>query len=127
MQIVMIQKNKLYKYPFPNENITTYWLKDIDTYGNERSLISLERKDSDWHLISNSTCIIEINGNKVNEISLNLNDFIKVFINDNNNQSYALIYICEENDISYSSYEVLEDGIYTIGKSNSQNIILSIS
>lgn len=124
MQIVMIQKNKLYKYPFPNENITTYWLKDIDTYGNERSLISLERKDSDWHLISNSTCIIEINGNKVNEISLNLNDFIKVFINDNNNQSYALIYICEENDISYSSYEVLEDGIYTIGKSNSQNIIL---
>ncbi len=124
MQVVMIQKNKLYKYPFPNENITTYWLKDIDIYGNERSLVSLEKKASGWYLISNSTCIIENNGAKVNEISLSLNDFIKVLINDNNNESYAIIYICEENDISYSSYEVLEDNIYTIGKSSNQNIIL---
>ena len=55
MQVVMIQKNKLYKYPFPNENITTYWLKDMDTYGNERSLISLEKKDSGWYLICLAT------------------------------------------------------------------------
>ena len=82
MQVVMIQKNKLDKYRFPNENITTYWLKDIDTYGNERSLISLEKKASGWYLISNSICIIENNGAKVNEISLSLNDFIKVSIND---------------------------------------------
>ena len=45
VQIVLIKKGKLCKYPFPNELMNNYWVKDTDLFGNERNLIMLSKKD----------------------------------------------------------------------------------
>lgn len=50
MQVVLIKKEKLYKYPFPNELMSTYWIKDMDLFGNERNLIMLSKKDNNGFL-----------------------------------------------------------------------------
>ena len=36
MKIVVIKHDKLYKYPFPSENVDSYWIKDVDDNGSER-------------------------------------------------------------------------------------------
>ncbi len=126
MQIVVIKHDKLYKYPFPSENVDSYWIKDTDEGGNERELISIEKIEDSWFLLSNSTCYLEIAGAKVEKLSLSLNSFYPLKIRDNNdNYSSVLLYIYKENDESYRTYKVVKQGEYTIGKSPASNIILN--
>ena len=128
MQVVVIKKDKLYKYPFPNDNINKYWIKDIDQYGDERDLIAIEKKNNNWYLLSNDLCKIETSEAELSEISLTINNFIKIKINENRtNYSTALIYVCDENDQTYSTYELSQDETYTIGSSSTQNIIINNS
>ena len=126
MKIVVIKHDKLYKYPFPSENVDSYWIKDVDDNGSERELISLEKIEDSWFLLSNSTCYLEIAGAKVEKLSLSLNSFYPLKIRDNNdNYSSVLLYIYKENDESYKMYKVLRPGQITIGKSQGQNIVIS--
>lgn len=125
MQVVVIKKEKLYKYPFPNELISTYWIKDNDEFGNERNLIMLAKRDNSWSLIANDTCQIIEDNKEVNETVLNLNKFYLLKINSKSSTTNAVIYICTENDLSYTSYEIISDGEYTIGSSPNKNIVLN--
>lgn len=125
MQIVVIKKDKLYKYPFPNDNVSTYWIKDIDEFGSERELISMEKKNGTWNLISNETCSIAGKQGIIGELPLSLNEFIKISITSNKVTTYALIYICNELNENITTYEIISDGTYTIGSSENQNIILN--
>ena len=50
MQIVLLKPEKLYKFAFPNENISTFWIKDLDDNDNDRELISINKEDDSWVL-----------------------------------------------------------------------------
>ena len=124
MQVVVVKKENLYKYPFPNEYISTYWIKDYDDFGNERDLLAIEKVNDTWMLLSNEKCKIIDNNEEVDSASLTLNKFYLLKIINKNSITNAVIYACNENDTSYESY-YLEDGEYTIGSSSYQNIILN--
>ena len=70
MQIVLIKKDKLCKYPFPNELMYTYWIKDDDLFGNERNLIMLSKRDNTWILESNDICKIINQGQEVPTVNV---------------------------------------------------------
>ena len=125
MQIVVIKKDKLYKYPFPNDNISTYWIKDIDEYGSERDLISLEKKNNNWYFVSNEHCNIEGRQTLTKELAVPLNEFIKISINFNNITTMALIYVCNELTENLNVFEITKDGTYTIGANDNQNIVFN--
>lgn len=127
MQIVVVKKDKLLKYPFPNENISMYWIKDYDDNFNERNIAAIERRDNKWMLICNDTSEIDNNGSIVSEMTISLNHFYKLNLKDKNtnNQSTILIYVCNENDASYTSFEFLSDGQYRIGRDQTQDIIIN--
>ena len=125
MQIIVIKQDKLYKYPFPSDNINKYWLDDIDELGDPRELIAIEKKNNAWLLVSNDNCVIEKDNRQYEDIPLGINEFIKLRITSNNLTTYALLYVTNENDQSYTSYEVLSDGDYVIGKNSNANIIIS--
>ena len=125
MQIIIMKKEKLYKHPFPNEYISNYWLKDSDEFGNERDLIMLEKQADSWILISNDICKIYNNNQEVPSIALNINQTYLVKIIGKRNITNALIYVYNENDASYTSYQVTGDGEYTIGSSRAANIIMT--
>lgn len=125
MQIVVVKNDKLCKYPFPSENITTYWIKDIDNYQNERDLIALKRRENRWYLISNENCFIQENNQLIKELPISLNEFVKLSLQEVNNTSCLLLYVCNELSDTYLSYEIQDNGSYTIGKNNSQSIIIN--
>ena len=124
MQVVVVKKENLYRYPFPNEFIQSYWIKDLDEYGNERNLISIEQLNNNWILVGNDNCKIIDNNKEVLSVAVSLNKFYKLKITTKDSTTDALIYVCNENDATYTSY-ILEDGEYTIGSSATQNIILN--
>ena len=125
MQIVLIKTNKLFKYSFPNENISTYWIKDFDENNNERDLISLEKKDNDWFLIANETCSVEERGRSIKQLRIEEDIFYSLKISEINSKiSAAYLYVHPENDTSYTSYMVTEQGEYKIGSSSSNDIVL---
>ncbi len=125
MQVVVIKKEKLYKYPFPNEFISSYWVKDKDEFGNERDLIMVEKSGNSWVLVSNDNCKIIDNNTEVPKVSITLNKFYLLKIYNKNNITNALIYACNENDASYASYQITTDGDYIIGSSPNANIIIN--
>ena len=125
MQIVLIKKDKLCKYPFPNELMYTYWIKDDDLFGNERNLIMLSKRDNTWILESNDICKIINQGQEVPTVNVESNTFYKLSMLGKGSNESALIYICNENDRSFKAYQVTSNGDYTIGSSTTQNIILS--
>ena len=124
MQVVVVKKESLYKYPFPNQLISTYWIKDYDEFGNERDLISIEQNNNSWVMISNDKCRIIDNNKEEKSVALTLNKFYQLKIASKDSQIMALIYVCNENDSTYESYYI-EDGEYTIGSSPNQNIIMN--
>ena len=124
MQVVVVKKESLYKYPFPNQLISTYWIKDYDEFGNERDLISIEQHNNSWVMVSNDKCTIIDNNNEEKSVVLTTNKFYKLKITSKDIETIALIYVCNENDSTYESY-YLEDGDYTIGSSSNQNIIIN--
>ena len=124
MQIVVIKKDKLYRYPFPNELISTYWIKDYDEFNNERNLASIEQLNNLWILVCNDNCKIIDNNKELKSVNISLNKFYFLKIVNKDNVTDALIYVCNENDSTYESY-LLEDGQYTIGSDPGQNIIMN--
>ena len=70
MQIIVIKQDKLYKYPFPSDNINKYWLDDIDELGDPRELIAIEKKNNAWLLVSNDNCVIEKDNRQYEDIPL---------------------------------------------------------
>ena len=125
MQIIVVKKEKLFKYPFPNEYITSFWIQDKDEFNNVRELIMLEKEGNTWQLVSNEKCKIVDNNTELPKVTIVLNKFYLLKIFNKNTTTNALIYICNENDASYTSYQITADGEYTIGSSPNQNIILS--
>ena len=125
MQIVLIKPEKLYKYSFPSDNISTYWIKDYDENDNERDLIVLEKKDDSWALFSNEYCYIEDNGKNIKYINVEKEVFYSLkIIDSNNNVTTALLYFHPANDSSFQSFVVTENGEYGIGADMGQNIII---
>ena len=123
MQIVVIKPEKLYKYEFPNENVSTYWIQDLDNNSTKRDLISIKKVETSWILESNETCYIDLPSGRVNNITLSLNAFYPLAIIDKNNKTSALLYIYQENDESFASYEISDEGVYTIGSGSNQKIL----
>ncbi len=117
MQIFLIKKEKLYKYPFPNKNITNYWIKDNDN-GVERDLIELTFKTGKWLLRSNNVCQIISSKEEISEIAVNVNNF---YVLKTEKDTFYL-FICEENDKTFLSYYLTNDGVFTIGNDKSDSI-----
>ena len=117
MQIILIKKDKLYKYPFPNKNISSFFVRDkID--GNERDLIEIAVKNGKWIIKSNNICQIVSDKEEVIETTLNLNNFY--FLKTNNEKMYLLV--SEENDRTFESYYINGNGSFTIGKDKNASI-----
>ena len=127
MQIVLLKQEKLYKYPFPSDLVTNYWIKDKDEFDNNRDLVALEKGENGWYMLANDTCKIIDGTNEVASVAATLNKFYVLKIINKDSTTNALIYICNENDPSYVSYQVTADGEYTIGSSDEQNIIIKNS
>ena len=72
MKIILGKSEKLYKYPFPSDNLTSYWIKDFDDNSNERNLISIDKVNGSWYLFSNENCYIDVNGKKEKEAKIKL-------------------------------------------------------
>lgn len=126
MQIILIKSLKLYKYPFPNENISTYWIKDYDEDNLERNLISISGEGNNWIATSNDVCRIFSDGKEENKVALTLNKFYILKIKKNNNTfENAFVYICEENDKTFTTYEIMTDGDFSIGKNPNNSIVIN--
>ena len=123
MQIVLVKKNNIQKYPFPNDYVKSYWIKDTDEFNDERNLISIEKEVNNWELVSNNKCKIFENNTEVNKIVLSLNKIYQLKINDNGNNEDALLYVYNKRDINYQIFKIA-DGEYTIGSSNNSNIMI---
>ena len=126
MQIVLIKPSKLNKYPFPSDNIVSYWISDIDENNADRDLLLIEKKENAWFLFSGDSCYIEVNGQKVHDVKLTMNTFYSLKISEINNRvTSAFLYVYKENDPTYQTYALTENKDYLIGSASHQNIILS--
>ena len=101
--------------------------KDKDEFNNERDLISLAKNGDTWQLVANDICKIADGNGEVPSIAVTQNNFYVLNIIGNGTKTNALIYICNENDPSFTPYQVTADGEYTIGSLNTENIVINDS
>ena len=104
MQVVVVKKECLYKNPFPNELVSSYWVKDNDEFGNERELIMLEKVNDSWRLVSNEKCRIIEDDREIDSVNITFNKFYLLKILTKETVTTALIYVCNETAETFDSY-----------------------
>ena len=105
MEILLIKPKKISRMPFPKDDMNIFTINDYDQNHNLKELISIEKRNNSWILLSNNNCSVEINGNLLSQVVLSINTFYYLKIKENGLDYYALLYIQKINDSSFSKYE----------------------
>ena len=124
MQIIILKKDNLRKYFFPDYAKESYYIKDFDEYGNEEDLLSIEIVNKAWNFVSNDKCQVIENNSVVKFAPLFLNKLYVIKINNKNNFRYEFILVCNDDVKNFGSYQLNGDGDYTIGSLSSSDIVL---
>lgn len=124
MQIIILKKDNLRKYFFPDYAKESYYIKDFDEYGNEEDLLSIEIVNKAWNFVSNDKCQVIENNSVVKFAPLFLNKLYVIKINNKNNFRYEFILVCNDDVKNFESYQLNGDGDYTIGSLSSSDIVL---
>ncbi len=125
MHIILIKPEKLLKYNFPDDSVSQFWIKDKDSNNNFRDLILMEKINEKWFILSNIMCSIKFNDKLIDRQELLPNCFCELeILEENDIKVPSYIYISEDNDTSYVSYSISENGNYTIGKNDNDSIII---
>lgn len=127
MQIIILKKDNLRKYFFPDYAKEAYYIKDFDEYGNEEDLLSIEIVNKAWNFVSNDKCQVIENNSVVKFAPLFLNKLYVIKINNKNNFRYEFILVCNDDVKNFESYQLNGDGDYTIGSLSSSDIVLGSS
>ena len=123
MQIIILKKDNLRKYFFPDYAKESYYIKDFDEYGNEEDLLSIEIVNKAWNFVSNDKCQVIENNSVVKFAPLFLNKLYVIKINNKNNFRYEFILVCNDDVKNFESYQLNGDGDYTIGSLSSSDIV----
>lgn len=124
MQIIILKKDNLRKYFFPDYAKESYYIKDFDEYGNEEDLLSIEIVNKAWNFVSNDKCQVIENNSVVKFAPLFLNKLYVIKINNKNNFRYEFILVCNDDVKNFESYQLNGDGDYAIGSLSSSDIVL---
>ena len=124
MQIIILKKDNLRKYYFSGTSREAFYIKDVDEYGNEEDLLSIEIVNKAWNFVSNNKCQIIENNNTVKFAPLFLNKLYVIKINNKNNFIYEFILVCNDKIKSYECYQFNGDGEYIVGSLPNSDIVL---
>ena len=125
MQIILIKAQRLYRYPFPTNDVSNFWITDLDDNDNERNLINLEKNDVGWVLKSNEITKIIENKAEIESAPLYLDKFY--FLKVNNKLREYMLYVNNPNNPRYKTYEISAEGEFTIGSSSKSAISVTSS
>ena len=123
MLVSLIKKDRIYSVSLPMQISGTYWVSDLDKYGNERKLVSIEERGDTWVLKSNNDNRIIEEDRIINEITLQNFSFHYLQIE---NEEIALLYTCPVYDKNNMQLEVRTNQEILIGKSNLCKIVYNL-
>lgn len=70
MIVTLIKENEYFDTTLPDKIKGQFWLKDKDSIGKERNLISIEAIDEQWVIKSNRNAFLTGNSNQIEKISV---------------------------------------------------------
>ncbi len=123
MLVSLIKKDKIYSLTLPLAINGTYWVSDMDKNGMERKIVSVEEKNGEWILKSNSDSKIIEEDRIINEVVLTNYSFHYVQIEK---EEIALLYCCPVYEPNNIQVEVKNSSEILIGKSSLCKIIYNI-
>lgn len=123
MRVSLIKNDQISDLILPNVVKGSYWITDIDEYGNDRNLISIEADNKKWKLVSNNDISYVNNNLNAPFAILELYNFyyLKNTVNDTN----MLIYCTPVDDPTFVDYSIEEhkNRSLMIGSSNECDIV----
>lgn len=75
MIVNLIKPERMFSLTLPGKVKGQYWIKDVDSEGNPRRLISIEAVDGEWVVKSNKTAVV-LNADKQPVVSMPINQGI---------------------------------------------------
>lgn len=123
MLVSLIKKDRIYSVSLPLSIGGTYWVSDLDRFGNERKIVSIEERGGEWVLKSNSDSKIIEDDRIINEVVLTNYSFHYVQIEK---EEIALLYCSPVYDPNNIQIEVKNSSEILIGKSQLCKIIYNL-
>lgn len=123
MIVTLIKQDRLFTTFLPNKVMGQYWIKDLDTNGKERNLLSIEANSGNWVARSNKKVTI-INASKeiLNEVILS--DYLFYNLSILGSEEKVSMYVEPVSRESQSFIKIIpiQNGEYRIGRTLESHI-----
>ena len=125
MLITIIKKDKIENFTLPPMVHGNYWIKDVDSFGNERNLINVEGSSGKWLLKSNIDTQIFLNETYHEYVEAKIGEFYTLRVYKD--EDPIILYIREVIDSTYKSYNITEPGDFSIKNNTECSIFYNIN
>lgn len=123
MILNLIKSERLFSLTLPQKVKGQYWLKDNDSRGNIRNLLSVEAIGKDWVAKSNKTVsILDGNGNPVKNTIIKPNGLYNLKIDNSNERVILFAEDMDASRITFTKYVVRASTMFSIGRTNDNNL-----
>jgi S-DNA-T family DNA segregation ATPase FtsK/SpoIIIE len=125
VELTLIKKDVIYSYFLPEKHKGQYWINQINEYGDEERLTSIEGFENQWILKSNKKASVEDkNNHSIKEIAIEPNKFYSILLK---NKEKALLYIepITDDRRCYEKLLLPTQGNLTIGRAEDCHISFS--
>src|SRR5690554_3050405 len=126
MQLSLIKDSFLFTRILPEKRSGQYWVTQIDEYGNEERVISVEGIEEQWILKSNKNVIIQDqNGQRIKELVVEPLSFYSIYLRKSNEKVWLYSEPVTNDRKSFIKLQLPPHGNITIGRSEQTDICYS--
>ena len=125
MMVTLIETYRIFNMTLPDKVKGRFWITDVDSFGNDRKLISVEADEGSWVLKGSDSAVICDTHNRIaDDTVLEDNVFYNVRILEENEEGYVYAQPDDIGRQTFDKYVFRDNAELTIGRDSDNTVCI---
>lgn len=126
MMVTLIETYRIFNMTLPDKVKGRFWITDVDSFGNDRKLISVEADEGSWVLKGSDSAVICDTHNRIaDDTVLEDNVFYNVRILEENEEGYVYAQPDDIGRQTFDKYVFRDNAELTIGRDSDNTVCIN--
>ena len=126
MIVTLIETYRIFNMTLPDKVKGRFWITDVDSFGNDRKLISVEADEGSWVLKGSDSAVICDTHNRIaDDTVLEDNVFYNVRILEENEEGYVYAQPDDIGRQTFDKYVFRDNAELTIGRDSDNTVCIN--